>query len=176
MTSSKVRRLLLKAGAVVISATCLVLTASGKDRAAPSLVGSWRLVRYADTPDGGEPIQAFGKEPIGLFIFTADGHVSISFMRNPPDFKSPTTDQDPDTCIPAWYCAYFGTYTVSYEKGVWITHVMGGNIPTYLGTDQPRTFKLEGDTLTISEAYTADGKVFRAERVLRREVAASPVQ
>jgi hypothetical protein len=176
MTSPTFRRVLLTAGAVVVAAAGLVLTASGKDRVAPSLIGSWRLVRYADTPDSGVPIQAFGKEPIGLFIFTADGHVSISFMRNPPDFKTPSTDQDPDTCIPSWYCAYFGTYTVSYEKGVWITHVMGGNIPTYLGTDQPRTFKLDGDTLSIFEAYTANGKVYRAERVLKREIAASPVQ
>ena len=58
----------------------------------------------------------------GLFIFTADGHVSISLMRNPPD--------------------------------------------------QPRTFKIEGDTLTILESYEANGRRVRAERVLRREAAA----
>jgi hypothetical protein len=39
----------------------------------------------------------------------------------------------------------------------------------YLGTDQSRTFKLNGNTLTISEAYMADGQHVRAERVLRRD-------
>src|SRR5947208_8495028 len=28
-----------------------------------------------------------------------------------------------------WYCSYFGTYTVDYKRGIWITHVVGGNIP-----------------------------------------------
>jgi hypothetical protein len=43
--------------------------------------------------------------------------------------------------------AYFGTYTVDYERSTWITHVLGTNIPAYLNADQPRTFKLKGDTL-----------------------------
>jgi hypothetical protein len=58
---------------------------------------------------------------------------------------------------------------VSYERGTWVTHVLGGNIPAYLGTDQSRTFRLNGNTLTISEAYMADGQHVRAERVLRRD-------
>jgi hypothetical protein len=176
MSSLQTGRSWLRAGAFLLAAVCFANTTLGKDRAAPSLVGSWRLVKYADTPEGGEPVLAFGKEPIGLFIFTADGHISISFMRNPPDISSTSADQDPDTCIPAWYCAYFGTYTVSYERSVWVTRVLGGNIPSYLGTEQPRTFKLDGDTLTISEAYTANGKLFKAERVLKREAAAPSIR
>jgi hypothetical protein len=46
---------------------------------------------------------------------------------------------------------------------------IGRNIPAYLGTDQSRTFKLNGKTLTISEAYIADGQHVRAERMLRRD-------
>jgi Lipocalin-like domain len=137
-----------------------------------SLVGTWHLVRYLDTPEGGPPVYAFGNPPAGLFIFTADGHVSISIMRNPPDIDALSTDPDPEACIPGWYCAYFGTYTVNYERGIWVTHVLGGNIPAYLGTDQSRTFRLEGDTLTILESYTAGGQHFRAERVLRRDTGA----
>jgi hypothetical protein len=68
------------------------------------------LVKYVDTPDDGEPIFAFGRHPVGFFIFTAGGHVAFSIMRNPPDIAKPTSDPDPDACIPGWYCAYFGTY------------------------------------------------------------------
>ena len=50
-----------------------------------------------------------------------------------------------------------------------VSHVRGGNIPNYLGTDQPRTFKVKGDLLTVSEVYdSADGKRVQAKRVLRR--------
>jgi len=90
-------------------------------------------------------------------------------MRNPPDISSPTTDRDPDACIPAWFCAYFGSYEVNYQTSTWITHVRGGNIPAYLGTDQSRHFSVHGDRLVISESYDEGGKAVRAERVLVRE-------
>jgi len=154
---------------LVVPVFCVQSTAVGSDRSPDSLVGTWHLVRYVDTPDGGVPVHAFGAEPIGLFIFTPDGHVSISIMRNPPDINAATTDPDPEACIPGWYCAYFGTYTVNYERGTWVTHVLGGNIPAYLGTDQPRTFKIKGNTLTISETYMAGSQHVHAERALRRD-------
>lgn len=64
------------------------------------LVGTWELVRYVDRPDNGPPIYAYGDPPIGLYIFTADGHVSISLMRNPPNLAAPSTDLDPNACVP----------------------------------------------------------------------------
>ena len=36
------------------------------------------------TGGAGAPVQAFGPHPIGLFIFTADGHFAVNIMRNPP--------------------------------------------------------------------------------------------
>lgn len=132
------------------------------------LVGTWQLERYVDVPDGGEPVYAFGNPPIGLFVFTADGHVSISLMRNPPAIGAANNDPDPDACIPHWYCSYFGTYSYDHSGPSWTTHVVGGNIPNYLGTDQRRSFKLERDLLIISETYTADGKTFQGRRVLRK--------
>jgi hypothetical protein len=154
--------------ALIVFAFCPLRLAVASDQRHESLVGTWHLVRYVDTPDGGAPVYAYGTDPIGLFIFTADGHISVSIMRNPPDMNNATVDPDPEACIPAWYCAYFGTYSVNYERGTWVTHVLGSNIPTYLGTDQPRTFKIIGDTLTILEAYMVGTQHVRAERVLRR--------
>ena len=139
------------------------------DSVAGPLVGTWRLVSYTDTVAGEAPIHAFGVDPIGLFIFTADGRVSISIMRNPPNVTAPTTDPDPDVCIPEWFCAYFGTYDVDYQASTWVTHVRGGNIPAYLGTDQMRHFSIRGDRLIISESYEVGGKTMHGERVLVRE-------
>jgi hypothetical protein len=133
------------------------------------LVGTWRLISYTDTVGGEKPIHAFGADPAGLFVFTADGHVSISIMRNPPDISSPTQDRDPDACIPGWFCSYFGTYKVDYSTSTWVTHVLGSNIPAYLGTDQTRHFSISGDRLVISETYEEGGKTVHAERVLVRE-------
>ena len=133
------------------------------------LVGIWRLIRYADTPKGGEPIHVFGESPIGQFIFTEDGHMSVHIMHNPPDPKGAVVDPDPEACIPSWYCGYFGTYTVDAKGHYWVTHVLGGNIPAYIGTDQKRSFKIVGGQLVISEAYISGDTPVTAERVLVRD-------
>jgi hypothetical protein len=142
--------------------------ASGGER--NPLVGTWRFTTFVDTPDGGQPVYAFGKDPIGFFVFTVDGHVFLNLMRNPPSAPLDGVDSDPDSCLPDWFCAYFGTYTVDTKKGVWVTHVLGSNMPNYLGTDQTRSFTLRGDKLVISESYFANGKRVQADRILIREL------
>jgi hypothetical protein len=131
-------------------------------------IGAWQLLEYIDVPEGGEPLNGFGTKPIGMFVFTPDGHVSISLMTNPRVAQSATPYPDPDACVPDWYCSYFGTYTYDPKGPSWTTHVIGGNIPSYLGTDQRRQFKIEGDVLTISETYVSGGKTYHGKRVLRR--------
>lgn len=136
------------------------------DPASP-LVGSWRLERYVDLPEGGEPVYALGRAPVGQMIFTADGHASISLMRNPPE-AVPGDDPATDSCVPAWYCAYFGTYTLDPSGRRWTVQVQGGNMPAYRGTTQSRDFEISGDRLTIRAAYEQDGRRFTAERVFVR--------
>jgi len=132
------------------------------------LVGTWHLVRYADTPKGSKPVHVFGESPIGQFIFTKDGHMSVHIMHNPPNPKDAAVDPDPDACIPSWYYGYFGTYIVDTKEHYWVTHVLGGNIPAYIGTDQKRTFTIEEDKLVISETYISGDVPVSAERVLVR--------
>lgn len=165
---ARCRTLLLVVLSIVCIGSTVRTSAAGHD--ADMLIGAWRLVRYVDTPEGAAPIYAFGKEPVGLWIFTSDGHFSISIMRNPPQIDAATADPDPDACIPGWYCAYFGTYTVSSGGGTWVAHVVGSNIPTFIGTDQTRSFSIHGDTLVVSEQYLEAGKRVSTQRVLAREV------
>jgi hypothetical protein len=138
------------------------------------LIGSWELLQYVDTPQGGAPAHAFGDPPVGLFVFTADGRVSISFMRNPPRPEDVSIDKDPDACIPMWYCSYFGTYTPDPVDGPggsgWTARVIGGNIPSYIGTEQHRIYALADGVMTIAESYVVDGVTFSAKRVLRKVV------
>jgi Lipocalin-like domain len=138
------------------------------------LIGTWLLVKYVDTPENSEPIFAFGKKPVGHFIFTAGGHVAFSIMRNPPGTETRTSDPDPDACIPGWYCAYYGTYTVDVKHGVGVTHVLSANIPGFLNTDQPRHFKIDGNRLVVAETYLSGGTRIKAERIFVREALPSP--
>ncbi|MFT3725925.1 MAG: lipocalin-like domain-containing protein [Hyphomonadaceae bacterium] len=156
----------MRVGLVVMAA---IATACSPASSPPSdlLVGTWRLVRYVDTPEGGQPTFAFGERPAGYFVFTADGLASISFTHPSPGPDAAPADPDPDACVPAWYCSYFGSYTTDGRS--WTVHVEGGNIPSMIDTDQTRSYVLNGDTLTLAGAYDgADGKPVRFERVLQR--------
>jgi hypothetical protein len=45
-------------------------------------------------------------------------------------------------------------YTVDANAGVVVHHVQSDARNTYIGTDQPRPFKLEGDRLVIGDGKT----------------------
>ena len=132
------------------------------------LIGTWMLERHVDTPEGGQPVYTLGEKPVGIMIFTADGHVSINMMRNPPADADGTVTAPSDDQVPSWYASYFGTYSYDSKGTSWTTHVLGGNVKAYLGTDQTRAFRLEGDALIISSDYQDRGKSIHAERVFRR--------
>ena len=134
---------------------------------AAGLIGTWRLVSHVDKPENGPAVSAFGKNPIGQFIFTADGHASINIMRNPPDGPQRSTP-NPDGCIPEWYCSYFGTYSIDPIQSSWLLHVVGGNAPSLIGTDQRHVFRIQGKRLIISESYQSGGRMVKAERILER--------
>ncbi|WP_426197637.1 lipocalin-like domain-containing protein [Massilia sp. DWR3-1-1] len=157
---------LLLAGAAPAQAAAN--TAAPAARGAQALTGVWRLLRYVDTPDGAPAIYAFGERPVGQFVFTREGHFSISIMRNPPAPATASVDIDPDACIPVWYCSYFGTYRLADNGRQWIAHVDGGNIPSYIDTRQARSFEIVGQRMIIRESYEEGGRTVRAERVLER--------
>lgn len=147
-----------------------VVGASAADLDAPArLVGTWRLVAFEDV-DNGQTIRRFGDKPLGLFVYTADGHVAIQ-IANPanPVCVSPgkkfgpgkIDDSSVPACSPAQMqalvdgsVAYWGTYTVDAAAGVVVHHVKSDLSNGYTGTDQRRPFRLEGDQLVIGDGKT----------------------
>ena len=129
----------------------------------------WHLefVRFVDTPEGSAPLYQHGEHPVGQFIYTADGYLSIHIMRDPADLK-PAPDIPGLETTPR-YVGYVGTYTVLESESIVIHRVTGGNLSSYINSDQRRPFHLDGDTLTIGGFRAApDGRRVRWERVLIR--------
>jgi Lipocalin-like domain len=60
---------------IALGTLFIVGQSRASDREPNPLVGTWRFAKFVDTPEGGKPVYAFGKDPIGFFVFTADGHV-----------------------------------------------------------------------------------------------------
>ena len=146
-----------------------VAFAQGPAKGAQALVGTWRLVEFADLDKDGKWQYWYGEHPRGYFVYDTTGHVHVQIMKVPPLAPFPESNFDagkmpsPEHALAAYttYLAYFGTYTVDAKKHVVTIHVEGSLAPDYTETDQPRPYKVEGDRLEIS-----DGKTWR--RVLER--------
>jgi hypothetical protein len=156
--------------AVVLALCAAVIAAPPANAgASKSLVGTWRLISFEDAEDG-KIIRRFGEKPIGLFVYTADGHVIIQIANpaNPaciaPGKKSGPGKKD-DLALPACSpeqmqplldgtVAYWGTYTVDMAAGDVIHHVVSDLSNGYGGTDQRRPFRLNGNRLVIGDGKT----------------------
>lgn len=118
------------------------------------LVGVWRVVRFCEVDSSGRETQPLGPRPTGYFIYAPSGQLSIQAMRTPPipHFVTDTapTNSELQTLFHGYF-GYFGTYTVTSDTTV-VHHVLGGDIPKYIGTDQPRPYWIWGahrDSLSI---------------------------
>jgi hypothetical protein len=78
-----------------------------------------------------------GRDPGNDPVAAVKQHIAKSTRTQPTDASA---DPDPDAYIPGWYRAYFGTYTVNVKERFWVTHVVGSNMPTMIGTQQKRVF------------------------------------
>ena len=173
--SSTVRILTRKAGddgwrVSEVSGAEMAATAPAADTpASAGLVGTWRLMSFEDV-ENGQTVRRFGDKPLGLFVYTADGHVTIQIANpaNPvcvaPGKKFGPGKKD-DLAVPVCSpkqmralldgsVAYWGTYTVDAAAGVVIHHVKSDISNGYIGTDQRRPFQLKGDRLVIGDGNT----------------------
>ena len=139
-----------------------------KQTNAEKLVGTWRLVEYADYDSTtGKWNQLYGEHPKGYFTYTKNGIVNINGSAE--NYLPITEDSAYQQHITigalldnAW--GYFGTYTIDEENSIVTHHPTGGSIPWYIGTDQHRQFIIKGDSLFIGDPTFKIGK-----RVLIRE-------
>ena len=83
-------------------------------------------------------------------------------MKTPERDNFPATDfihgklPTPEHALAIYsgYVAYFGTYTLDAKKSVVTHHVEGALMPDFIGTEQPRPFKLARKRLEIGNGRT----------------------
>jgi len=132
---------------------------------AQRLVGVWRLVTFEDRPPGRPVRHPFGRDAIGILIYTSNGLMSGQLMRpGRATFASTTiTRGTPAELAEAatGYVAYAGMYSVDDERAIVTHHVTMSLFPNLVGTDQHRGVTLEGDILELR----AGGMLLRWQRV-----------
>jgi len=122
------------------------------------IVGVWRLV--SDTNDGKKGT-AFGSNPKGELIFTANGHyASVNSRSDLPKFASGNRMQgtaEENKAIVQGSIAHFGTYTVTPDGKAFILKVEGGTWPAWVGKEQKREVSIKGDELKYTVAASIGG-------------------
>ena len=118
------------------------------------LVGTWKLVSSEDTMTDGrvQPSKVFGSHPRGFLMYEADGYMCASIVNTDrPAWKDQfkATDAEKieyyDTFI-----SYCGSYQLDSAAST-VTHYPElAWTPSYVGSTQPRPFKLEGNRLIIT--------------------------
>ena len=104
-------------------------------------LGSWELVEWVATNQRGETTHPYGEDAQGQITYTADGRMSAHLMRPPED----PSDEPPQ------HLAYWGRFSVQAAAGTVTHHVIGADAANWIGSDQVRQFRFEGqDGLILS--------------------------
>jgi len=107
--------------------------------------GVWKLVsNEVEIQSTGQKEFPMGQKPTGYVTFTAEGRVFFVLTgegRNPAK-----TDQERAALLGS-LVAYTGTYRLEGDK--WITKVEVAWNPEWVGTEQARSYKIDGDRLQV---------------------------
>ncbi len=116
------------------------------------LVGLWKLISYElEFQDTGERQTPFGAYPNGYGVITAEGRtMAVLTAEGRP---IPKSDADRAAAFKT-VIAYTGMLKVDGDH--WTTHVDVTWNEAWNGTDQVRFFKLDGDALYITSAWSTN--------------------
>jgi Lipocalin-like domain len=132
---------------------------------ASQFVGSWSLMSWTLTAPDGRIEFPYGEDAVGCIIYTAEGQMAAHLMRRQRDrFRSDNRrESTPEERAAAFldYLSYCGPYTLQPDARTVTHHVEACSFPNWVGTNLVRTFRFEGDSLTLLAAL-ANG----AEHVL----------
>lgn len=129
--------------------------------AVTKLVGNWTLVSYVtEHPDGscGKP---YG-DAVGRLSYDAHGNMAGQVMR--PGRSDVTRRQwgaQEVRAAYAGYIAYFGTYEITGDGDTVVHHVEGALNPGWVGGDQVRRMRFDGELLILSTDVPKGGAMVR---------------
>lgn len=109
------------------------------------LLGSWKLVSLVyEFQDGRPPVPLLGKNPIGYLILTPSGRMAAVLEG---DGRKPAKTDEERSALLRTLIAYSGKYRIEGDK--WITKVDSSWNGVWNGTEQERSYRLEGDKLFV---------------------------
>jgi hypothetical protein len=122
------------------------------------LIGTWRLVSYETDEQGGRRGRPYG-DAVGRLVYDERGNMSGQVMR-PGRARVEMGDGTAQQVRAAYlgYIAYFGTYEISSDGQNVIHHVQGSLNPAWVGGQQVRRMRFEGERLVLSADVHKSGE------------------
>ena len=123
------------------------------------LIGSWRLVSYETTETEGRRGKPYG-DAVGRLSYDENGNMAGQVMR-PDRARVELGEGNAQQVRAAYlgYIAYFGTYEVAEDGNSVVHHVHGALNPTWVGGDQVRRMRFDGDRLVLSADVRKSGAI-----------------
>ena len=134
------------------SAPTLVIEAPGikdaptvTDRSAQGLFGAWTLVSLVyEFQDNRPPVPLLGMNPIGHMILTPSGRMAAVLEG---EGRKPAKTDEERSALLRTLISYTGKYRIEGDK--WTTKVDASWNGAWNGTEQERTYRLDGDRLFV---------------------------
>jgi hypothetical protein len=152
----------------VLLVVLLLCTSIGAAPQAPSraFIGTWKLVSRVDRDRSGKtiPEPSLGSNPIGYLVYDSTGHVFVQIMalnRSADPCAVSAPSQANNLASFGGYDAYFGRYEIDPAAGK-VTHILEGALSQAdVGRRLTRSYRLEGDSLTLEFDPAGQGQTIR---------------
>jgi hypothetical protein len=146
---------------------CSTVTPASPQATGSALLGTWRLVSFGMEVQG-HPDKTFpmGKMPVGYISFMPDDRMAVVITA---EGRKPAASDQERAALYNSLVAYVGRFRVEGDR--WITTVDASANPAWVGTEQPRTFKIAGDNLQETTPWfprSADKSMVRVVNTYER--------
>jgi hypothetical protein len=131
---------------VLIAASLLLAsTQAGSADDRQQVIGFWKLVSYVvEIQATGQIEPVMGQHPTGYVNFSPEGRVMFILTG---EGRKPAKTAEERADLLSTVVAYTGTYRIEGDR--WITKVDVAWSPEWVGTEQARNFKIDGDRLQV---------------------------
>jgi hypothetical protein len=135
-------------------------------RRSNSPVGTWKLLSFQyEFEDSDEREEPYGSNPVGHLVFTEERLITLFAARERA--KDAATDE-----LLGSMMAYSGRYRLQGDD-CFITTVDSAWQPAWIGTEQVRFFKIDGEMLVAASPFRDDpkypGRRFRGVATWRKD-------
>jgi hypothetical protein len=130
-----------------IGALLITQSAFADDR--ERLIGTWKLLSFENEfQDGSQCRAVYGQNPTGYVFLTSEGR--MMGIVTGEGRKPAKTDEERAALLRTMF-AYSGMYRLEGDK--WITTVDVSWNPAWIGTEQVRFYKIDGNRLEVTAAW-----------------------